>query len=70
MVKDAVLGASPATFNKDISVSMDYEGRDEEPRERPLTRSIARAASFRVTTPSPAPSLQNQTVPEDQPLHF
>ena len=29
---------------------------------------MARAASF--TSPSPAPSLENQTVPEDQPLRF
>ena len=42
--------------------------RDETPRERLLTRSIARAASF--TTPSPVPSSEDQTVPEDQPFRF
>ncbi len=40
------------------TMSWDCEVRDEEPRERPLTRSIARTSSF--TTPSPVPSSENQ----------
>ena len=70
MAKDVVPGTSPATFSKDTSAPMVYEVRDEEPREKLLTCCIARAASF--TSPSPAPSLENQleTVPEDQPLRI
>ena len=45
MVKDVVPGTSPATFSKDTSASMVYEVRDEEPREKLLTHSIARATS-------------------------
>ena len=68
MVKDIVSGTSPDTCSKDTSMSWDREIRDEEPRERPLTRSIARTSSF--TTPSPVPSSENQTGQEDQPLRF
>jgi hypothetical protein len=68
MVKDVVSGTSPDTCSKDTSMSWDCEVRDEEPRERPLTRSIARTSSF--TTPSPVPSSENQTGQEDQPLRF
>ena len=60
MVKDVVLGTSPATFSKYTSASMVFEVRDEEPRGKLWTRSIARAASF--TSSSPAPSLENKTV--------
>ncbi len=49
-------------------MSWDCEVRDEEPRERPLTRSIASTSS--VTTPSPVPSSEDQTGQEDQPLCF
>ena len=46
MVKDVVLGTSPDTCSKDASACTDCEVQEEEPRERLLTRSIARAASF------------------------
>ncbi len=59
MVKDVVSGTSPDTCSKDTSMSWDCEVRDKEPRQRPLTRSIARTSSF--TTPSPVPSSENQT---------
>jgi hypothetical protein len=68
MVKDVVQGTSPDTSSKDTSAYTDCEVRDKEPRERLLTRIIARAASF--TTPSPIPSSENQNVSEDQPLRF
>jgi hypothetical protein len=68
MVKDVVSGTLPDTFSKDTSASWDCKVRDEEPRERLLTRSTARAAS--LTTPSPVPSWEDQTGKEDQPLHL
>jgi hypothetical protein len=68
MVKDVVSETSPDTCSKDTSMSWDCEVRDEEQRERPLTRSIARASSF--TTPSPVPSSEDQTGQEDQFLRF
>jgi hypothetical protein len=68
MVMDVVPGTSPDTSSKDTSAYTDCEVRDEEPRERLLTRIIARAASF--TTPSPVPSSENQNVSKDQPLRF
>ena len=70
MVKDVVQGTLPDTSSKDHDTSAytDCEVRDKEPRERLLTRIIARAASF--TTPSPIPSSENQNVSEDQPLRF
>ncbi len=66
MVKDVVLGAKPDTASKDTSASWDCQVRDEEPRERLLTRSIASAESF--TTPSPVPRSEDQTGQEAQPL--
>ena len=68
MVKVVVPGTSPATFSKDTSASMVCDIRDEEPREKLLPRSIARAASF--NSYRPAPNLENQTVLEDKLLRF
>jgi hypothetical protein len=68
MVKVVVSETSPDTCSNDTSTSWDCKVRDEEPRERPLTRSIARASSF--TTPSPVQSSEDQTGQEDQPLRF
>jgi hypothetical protein len=68
VVKDVVSGTSPDTSSKDTYTSWDGDVRDEEPRERPLTRSIACASSF--TTHSPVPSSEDQSGQEDQSLRF
>jgi hypothetical protein len=68
MVKDVVSGTSTDTCSKDTSMSWGCEVRDEDPRERPLTRSIACTSSF--TNPNPVPSLEDQTGQDDQPLCF